>query len=178
MYEDIPDNLCLWRTRRKGGHTVYYNLITNQETKIKPVESRGGILADDVAHLLLWYSNGTDGSGKDDKLSSAYLCHPPRRTNLRPRKSNRSQTQQRRKSDRTRHPLKMRNNNPHHSSPFHCLKLGRTIVNAHQTRHSLNIYLPRRQQRRKYQSSRRVRLYRHHLLDTLTGLYASEKEYG
>jgi hypothetical protein len=47
-YEDTPDNPCLWRTRQKGGQTVYYNLITNQETKIEPDESRGGILADDV----------------------------------------------------------------------------------------------------------------------------------
>jgi hypothetical protein len=47
-YEDVPDNPSLWRARLKNGQKVYYNLVTNQETKSAPPESRGGILADDV----------------------------------------------------------------------------------------------------------------------------------
>ncbi len=47
-FEDRVDNPSLWRTRQKGGQMVYYNLITNQETKLRPPDSRGGILADDV----------------------------------------------------------------------------------------------------------------------------------
>ena len=53
-FEDRPDNPSLWKTRQKNGQTVYYNLITNQETKIKPPESRGGILADDVYPLRVY----------------------------------------------------------------------------------------------------------------------------
>jgi len=47
-FEDRDDNPNLWRTRQKGGQTVYYNLISHQETKKEPPEARGGILADDV----------------------------------------------------------------------------------------------------------------------------------
>jgi len=40
----------LWRTRISAGrHTVYYNVVTNLEVKEKPVQMRGGIIADDVS---------------------------------------------------------------------------------------------------------------------------------
>jgi hypothetical protein len=47
-YDDRPDNPTLWRTKQSKGQLVYSNVITNQETRTKPLESRGGILADDV----------------------------------------------------------------------------------------------------------------------------------
>lgn len=48
VFEDRPGNPSLWKPKQKNGQTVYSNVITNQETKTKPPESRGGILADDV----------------------------------------------------------------------------------------------------------------------------------
>jgi hypothetical protein len=70
-YDERPDNPSLWRTRMKGGQTVYYNTITNQETKIKPPESRGGILADDVVTLSAM--TDVDGSRQNNKLSGTYV---------------------------------------------------------------------------------------------------------
>lgn len=56
-YDDRSDNPSLWRTRLKGGQTIYYNIVTNQETKSHPPESRGGILADDVCPINLIVDN-------------------------------------------------------------------------------------------------------------------------
>jgi hypothetical protein len=70
-YDDRPENPSFWRTRMKGGQMVYYNIITNQETKIQPPESRGGILADDVPIYISWLT--TDGSWEDDQLFSTYV---------------------------------------------------------------------------------------------------------
>ncbi|CAG8679743.1 5906_t:CDS:2, partial [Racocetra fulgida] len=42
----------LWRTGTSAGrHTVYYNVITNKETKEKP-QMRGGIVADDTIQII------------------------------------------------------------------------------------------------------------------------------
>ncbi|CAG8459543.1 16375_t:CDS:10 [Acaulospora morrowiae] len=39
----------LWRARTSAGrHTVYYNVVTNDEMEKKPVQMRGGIIADDM----------------------------------------------------------------------------------------------------------------------------------
>ncbi|CAG8441978.1 15256_t:CDS:10 [Acaulospora colombiana] len=53
-YNDFTDDetnalTSLWRTRTSAGRlTVYYNVVTNDETKSKPVQMRGGIVADDM----------------------------------------------------------------------------------------------------------------------------------
>ena len=71
----------------------------------------------------------------------------------------------------------MHQNNPHRRTPIDRLKLGRTTLHTCQTRHSLNIHLPRHQPRGEYRSSSRIRVYRHHLLNSISRLYASQKEY-
>jgi len=64
-YDDRPDNPSLWRTKQSKGQLVYSNIITNQETKTRPPESRGGILADDVRPPLC-HELTSDGSRQDD----------------------------------------------------------------------------------------------------------------
>ncbi|KAG0246355.1 hypothetical protein BGX31_002966 [Mortierella sp. GBA43] len=52
--EDYSDNeknklTSLWRVRQQiHGHPSYLNVVTNQETSLKPTSMRGGILADDM----------------------------------------------------------------------------------------------------------------------------------
>jgi hypothetical protein len=51
---------------------VYYNIITNQMAKTKPLESRGGVLADDVI-TLPYLCLIVDGSWENDQLSCTYV---------------------------------------------------------------------------------------------------------
>lgn len=54
QYNDFTNDqtnelMSLWRTRISAGrHLVYYNIVTNLEVHEKPVQMRGGIIADDV----------------------------------------------------------------------------------------------------------------------------------
>ena len=61
--------------------------------------------------------------------------------------------------------------------PLRCTELGRATCHTRQTGCFIDVHLPRHQPRRKYRQTRRIRLHCNDIFDTISRLYAFQKEY-